>query len=82
MVGPLADYSFGPRMRLMAELSDWMVVRGVERLQLSESLVAEFLEVVRVLQRGKPWCSPTSERQLVAYLRDVGLVPAPEPTDW
>lgn len=68
------------RMRLMAELSDWIVMRGVERLQLTEPLIAEFLEAVRVSQRGKPWCSPTSERQLVAYLRDVGLVPAPEPT--
>ena len=34
---------------------------------------------MRVSERGKPWCSPTSERQLVAYLRDVGLVAVPEP---
>jgi hypothetical protein len=40
------------RMRLMAELSDWIVMRGVERLQLTEPLIAEFLEAVRVSQRG------------------------------
>lgn len=67
------------RMRLLAELSAWIAARGVEPRQLTEALVAEFLEVARVSERGKQWCSPTSERQLVAYLRDVGLVPAPEP---
>ena len=67
------------RMRVMAELSDWIVVRGIDPRQLTQTLIAEFLEGVRVSQRGKPWCSPTSERQLVAYLRDVGLVSAREP---
>jgi len=67
------------RMRLMAELSVWLAARGVVARELTEGLVAEFVEGVRVSHRGEPWCSPTSERQLVAYLRDVGLVPAPEP---
>jgi integrase/recombinase XerD len=66
------------RMRLMAELSAWIAARGVGSRQLTEVLVAEFLEAARVSERGKQWCSPTSERQLVAYLRDVGLLPVPE----
>ena len=67
------------RMRVMGELSDWIVVRGIEPRQLTQALIAEFLEGARVSQRGGPWCSPMSERQLVAYLCDVGLVPAAEP---
>lgn len=66
------------RMRLMAELSAWVAARGLEAEQLTEGLVAEFLDTVRVCERGKAWCSPTSERQLVAYLRDVGVLPPAE----
>jgi integrase/recombinase XerD len=29
----------------------------------------------RARESGKPWCSPTSERQLLVYLRGLGLVP-------
>ena len=59
-------------------LSVWIAARGVEPRQLTEVLLAEFLEAARVSERGKQWCSLTSERQLVAYLRDVGLLPVPE----
>jgi site-specific recombinase XerD len=66
-------------MRLMAELSAWIGACDIEPRQVTDSLLAEFLEAVRVAESGKQWCSPTSERQLVAYLRDVGVVAAPEP---
>jgi integrase/recombinase XerD len=66
------------RMRLMAGLSDWIASRGVEPRQLTQALIVEFLGTVRVSGRGMQWCSPTSERELVDYLRRVGLVPEPE----
>jgi len=66
------------RMRLMAALSEWIASRGVEPRQLTEALVAEFVGIVRVSYPGVQWCSPTSERQLVDYLRRVGLVPEPK----
>jgi integrase/recombinase XerD len=66
------------RLRLMAELSCWLAARGVGPRELTPSLVEEFLESARACERGKPWCSPTSERQLLAYLRGVGVaVPPP-----
>ena len=68
------------RMRLVAELSAWIGARGIEPRQVTVSVVAEFLEAARVADSGKPWCSPTSESQLVVYLRDVGVVAAPEPS--
>ncbi len=61
----------------MAELSSWIAARGVEPEELTASMVGEFLEAARVSERGKQWCSPTSERQLVDYLCRLGLVPAP-----
>lgn len=62
------------RMRLMAELSAWIAACGVEPEELTASLVEGFLEAARVSERGKQWCSPTSERQLVDYLCRVGLM--------
>lgn len=67
------------RMRLMTKLSAWLAARGVEARQSTEALIAEFLEGARVSEQGKQWCSPTSERQLVGYLRDVGVLPVTEP---
>ena len=63
------------RLRLMAELSSWLAARGLEPGELTPSLVGEFLEVARACGRGKSWCSPMSERQLLAYLRGLGVVP-------
>jgi integrase/recombinase XerD len=66
------------RLRLMAELSSWMAARGAELGELTQPLIEEFLDGARVSCRGARWCSPTSERQLLTYLRGLGLVPAPE----
>lgn len=65
------------RLRLMAELSSWLTVRGLEPTELTPSLVEEFLAAARASERAKRWCSPTSERQLLAYLRGLGLVAPP-----
>lgn len=72
------------RLRLMAELSSWMAARGIEPAGLTAPLVSEFLESARARAPGRAWCSPMSERQLVAYLIGLGLVPrreAPVVTD-
>jgi integrase/recombinase XerD len=72
-------YSWAPvgvRLRLMAELSCWLAARGLEPGELTPSLVEEFLVSARASGPGQPWCSPTSARQLLGYLRGVGLVPA------
>ncbi len=66
------------RLRLMTELSSWMTAQGLEPAALTCSVVKGFLEGARVLDQEKPWCSPISERQLLAYLQDVGVVAAPE----
>jgi len=52
------------RLRLLAELSSWMAARDIEPGELTQSLVAEFVDGIRVRCRGARWCSPTSERQL------------------
>lgn len=67
------------RLRLMAELSAWMTAEGIEPAELTVSLIAEFVAPFRACGPKREWFSPTSERQLVDYLRRVGLVPEPEP---
>jgi hypothetical protein len=66
------------RLRLVAELSAWMAARDLEPAELTASLMNEFLEPLRARGPRRGWFSPTSERQLLDYLRRLGLVPAPE----
>ena len=66
------------RLRLLAELSSWMAGREIEAEELTAPLVKGFLDGARVSCPGAGWCSPTSERQVLAYLRGLGLVAAPE----
>jgi hypothetical protein len=66
------------RLRLMAELSSWMAVRVIGPKELTASLVNEFLEPLRARGSGKEWCSETSERQLLGYLRGLGLASVPD----
>jgi hypothetical protein len=76
------------RLRLMAELSAWMAARGIGVTELTQASLEEFLEKARARESEKEWCSPTSERQLLAYLRKLGLVAEHEapvvvdPVDW
>jgi site-specific recombinase XerD len=67
------------RLRLMAELSAWMTAEGIEPAELTVSLIAEFVAPFRACGPKREWFSSTSERQLVDYLRRVGLVLEPEP---
>src|SRR6516165_955890 len=66
------------RLRLMAELSGWMAGRGIEPTELTAVVIGDFLARVRTRGPRREWFSPTSERQLVNYLRRLGLVPEPE----
>jgi integrase/recombinase XerD len=74
-------YGWGPqteRLRLMAELSVWMAAEGIEPTQMTASMIGEFLAPLRARGPRRGWFSPTSERQLVDYLRRRGLVPESE----
>lgn len=64
------------RLRLMAELSRWMAARGMGAADLSQPLFDTFIDGCPSL--GRRWCSPTAQRQLLAYLRGIGAVPTPE----
>jgi site-specific recombinase XerD len=65
------------RLRLMAELSCWMAARGLGPGDLTQPLVEGFVGEVRSLCPRERWCSRSSERQLLAYLRGLGVVPEP-----
>jgi site-specific recombinase XerD len=65
------------RLRLMAELSAWMSAEGIEPAELTASSISEFLAAFRGRGPKREWFSPASERQLVDYLRRLGLVPEP-----
>jgi site-specific recombinase XerD len=67
----------GSRLRLMAELSSWMAVRGAQPKELTLLLWEEFLRCARMSHAGARWCSPSSQRHLLGYLRRLGLVPVP-----
>jgi integrase/recombinase XerD len=66
------------RLRLMAELSSWMAAREMQLEDLNVSLLEEFLQRARVSHPGTRWCSPSSERQLLGYLRRLGVLSEPE----
>lgn len=65
------------RLRLMAELSAWMSAEGIAPAELTASLIGEFLAPFRAHGPKREWFSSASERQLVAYLRRLGLVAEP-----
>lgn len=67
------------RLRLMAELSAWMGMQGIEANELTVSLISGFLVSLRARGPKRDWFSPTSERQLLDHLRRLGLVAWPEP---
>src|SRR5262249_34402530 len=58
----------------MAELSSWMAVRGIAPGDLTQPLIEEFLGEAHVQCLGARWCSPTSERELLGYLRELAFV--------
>jgi integrase/recombinase XerD len=68
----------GSRLRLMAELSSWMGARERVPEDLTQELLEEFLQHARMSHAGARWCSVSSQRQLLGYLRGLGLVPEPQ----
>ena len=95
IVGPLAPLARGflleliemgysttaqsKRLRLMGALSLWMAAERVEPSELTVELIGGFLAPIRARGPQEEWFSRVGERQLVDYLRRLGLVPAPTP---
>ena len=76
------------RLRLMLELSWWMDQRELGLAELSAGVLEELLAEARADPQGPGcrWLSPFSERDVLAYLREVGVVepvavPAPTAID-
>lgn len=70
----------GVRVRLVVKLSAWMEVGGVSPRGLTPQLMEQFLAPERAFCGGQQWCSSTSVRQLLDYLRGLRVVPeAPAP---
>jgi len=70
----------GVRIRLVVKLSAWMEVGGVSPRGLTPQLMEQFLVPERAFCGGQQWCSSTSVRQLLDYLRGLRVVPeAPAP---
>ena len=67
------------RLRLMGALSSWLAANGIDPSELTAEVISGFLAPIRVRGPEEEWFSRVGERQLVDYLRRVGLVPAPEP---
>jgi len=66
------------RMRLLKELSSWMVERSLGLSELNPAVLDGLLEVPRAAAGGRrKWFSPSSERDVVAYLRGLGLMEQP-----
>ena len=67
------------RSWLMLELSWWMAQRELSLSELHAGLLEELLAEARADQQGPgKWFSPSSERDVLAYLRELGVV---EPAD-
>jgi integrase/recombinase XerD len=77
------------RLRLILELSRWMGERGLDLAELNVGVLEDLLAPARAARRpGRAggWFSPFSERDVLAYLRELGLVepvvvPAPTQVD-
>ena len=65
------------RMRLMLELSRWLADDGLGLSDLNAGVVEHLVAravVAGPVHRGMRWFSPFSERDVLAYLRELGLV--------
>jgi len=88
----LRDRGYSPsrvraRSRLILELSWWMAQRELSLAELNAGLLEELLAEARADQQGAGrWFSRSSERDVLAYLRELGVVepvvvPAPTAID-
>jgi integrase/recombinase XerD len=94
VIGPLVPYVRGFRaelegqgyrrnpvceqLQLMAHVSRWLAGRGLGVGDLTATRIEEFLGARRAAGYVL-WCSPKGVAPLLAYLRGLGVVPAPEP---
>ena len=64
------------RLRLVLELSWWMAQREIGLAELNASVLEELLAEARADPHGPGcrWLSPFSERDVLAYLRELGIV--------
>jgi integrase/recombinase XerD len=64
------------RLRLILELSWWMAQREIGLAELNASVLEELLAEVRADPHGPGcrWVSPFSERDVLAYLRGLGII--------
>src|SRR5665213_3557967 len=75
------------RSRLVLELSWWMAQRDLGLSELNAGVLEELLAEARADRQGPGgWFSPSSERDVLAYLRELGVVepvvvPAPTAID-
>jgi site-specific recombinase XerD len=77
----LAEQGFEPggvrrHVRLMADLSDWLAVRGAGPAELTEDVALEFGEARR--REGCDLWSPQGLAPLLGFLRDSAAAPAAE----
>ena len=92
VTGPLAPHAAGYRrklalvgytpnaasdqLRLMAHASRWLVSRGLSIDELTPARVEEFLSDRRA-EGYRLWLSPKAMVPVLAYLREIGVVPMP-----
>ena len=70
--GPVSD-----QLRLMAHVSRWLASRGLDVVDLTPGRIEEFL-MARRAEGYTLWRSAKGLAPLLAYLRGLGLLPAPE----
>ena len=73
-----ARLTTGRQMELAGRLSRFLQRRGLGTRQLTEEVIEEFLRAVRP-KGGPSRRTPKALAWLVAYLRDIAVMPAPVP---
>ncbi len=76
----LAGLGYSPRTArdhgyVLAQLSRWVAVEGIDPRQLTEPVLDRFVQARR-LKGYRRWRSRRSLRLLVSYLRQAGAIPA------
>jgi site-specific recombinase XerD len=72
-----APYTTGRQMEWVGELSGFLQRRGLHASDISPEVIEKFFETVRASRRSsRPAPTPKRLAWLVAYLRDIAVVPA------
>jgi integrase/recombinase XerD len=72
--------SVARRLRAVAQLSCWLGERGLSSVDLTMSRVEQFLDEVASGSRYRRRTVGLALRQLLGYLRGLGVAPVPEPS--